>query len=45
MKATNDFLANAYDYHETKAYDLGLPFDDFIAETTSPEASPVQHGD
>lgn len=27
-----DFLANAYAYHEQKAYELGLPFDDFIAE-------------
>ena len=27
-----DFLASAYAYHEQKALDLGLPFEDFIAE-------------
>lgn len=27
-----DFMANAYGYHEQKAHDLGLPFEDFIAE-------------
>lgn len=31
-EGAEDFLANAYDYHEQKAHDLGLPFDDFIAE-------------
>lgn len=31
-EGTEDFLANAYAYHEKKAYDQGLPFDDFIAE-------------
>ena len=27
-----DFLASAYAYHEQKALDLGLPFEDFITE-------------
>ena len=27
-----DFLASAYAYHEQTALDLGLPFEDFIAE-------------
>ena len=31
-EGTEDFLASAYAYHEQKAYDLGLPFEDFIAE-------------
>ena len=31
-EGAEDFLANAYAYHEKKANDLGLPFDDFIAE-------------
>lgn len=31
-EGAEDFLANAYAYHEQKALDLGLPFDDFIAE-------------
>lgn len=31
-EGTEDFLANAYTYHEQKALDLGLPFDAFIAE-------------
>jgi hypothetical protein len=31
-EGAEDFLANAYAYHERKANDLGLPFDDFIAE-------------
>lgn len=31
-EATEDFLACAYSFHESKAYQAGLPFDDFIAE-------------
>ncbi len=31
-EGTEDFLANAYAYHEAKAHDLGQPFDRFIAE-------------
>ena len=31
-EATEDFLASAYAFHEDKAYQIGLPFDDFIAE-------------
>lgn len=31
-EGTEDFLANAYAHHESKAHQLGLPFDDFIAE-------------
>ena len=31
-EGAEDFLANAYAYHEKKANDLGMPFDDFIAE-------------
>lgn len=31
-EGAEDFLANAYAYHERKANDLGLPFDDFITE-------------
>ncbi len=31
-EGAEDFLANAYAFHEKKANDLGLPFDDFIAE-------------
>lgn len=31
-EGAEDFLANAYAYHEQKAYELGLPFDEFIAE-------------
>ena len=31
-EGTEDFLAYAYAYHEDRAYRLGLPFDQFIAE-------------
>ena len=31
-EATEDVLACAYSYHEDKAFKLGLPFEDFIAE-------------
>ena len=31
-EAVEDFLANAYVYHEQKAYGLGLPFDELIRE-------------
>jgi hypothetical protein len=31
-EGTEDFLANAYAYHEQKSHHLGLPFDQFIAE-------------
>ncbi|WP_203468586.1 replication initiation factor [Dechloromonas sp. TW-R-39-2] len=31
-EGAEDFLANAYAYHEQKAYELGLSFDAFIAE-------------
>lgn len=31
-EGAEDFLANAYAYHEQKAHDLGLPFDQFIEE-------------
>jgi len=31
-EGAEDFLANAYAYHEQKSHDLGLPFDQFIEE-------------
>lgn len=31
-EGTEDFLASAYAYHADKAHQLGLPFDEFVAE-------------
>lgn len=31
-EGTEEFLACAYEFHESKAHQLGLPFDEFIAE-------------
>jgi hypothetical protein len=31
-EGSEDFMANAYAYHDQKAHELGLPFDDLIAE-------------
>jgi hypothetical protein len=31
-EGSEDFMANAYAYHEHKAHELGLPFDNLIAE-------------
>ena len=34
-----------YNYIEDKAYDFGLPFDDYVEERIGLAASSVQHGD